>query len=158
MLLIQAFVPESTTEKEQKKLSADSREVDGYIEDLKRTNPKLADLMRQLWSSTKNNPEQYRDQQIATVLEDMKQTVKNEKVANVSEKWALEEEQLAFVVDNYNPKKEKQNGEAELKHTSNYKVYKANTEEPVSRLTYWKEAKQAVTDMVQEEILPLRRE
>ncbi|MDN6626019.1 MAG: type I restriction endonuclease subunit R [Pisciglobus halotolerans] len=157
LLLIQAFVPESTTEKEEA-ISADSREIDGYIEDLKKNNPKLADLMTQLWSSIQKNPEQYRDQQIATVLEDMKQTVKSEKVANVSEEWALEEEQLAFVVDNYNPKKEKQNGETELKHTSNYKAYKENTEKPVSRLTYWKEAKKAVTDMVQEEILPLRRE
>ena len=45
------------------------------------------------------------------------------------------------MVENYNPNYERQNGEAELKRTSNYNAYKEHTSDPVSKLKYWKTVK-----------------
>jgi type I restriction enzyme R subunit len=61
------------------------------------------------------------------------------------------------MVSNYNPSLDKQNGEAELKRTSNYEAYKANTENPVKRLSYWKSLKQDFEKMMVNDILPLQR-
>ncbi|MFC4619287.1 hypothetical protein ACFO4N_11235 [Camelliibacillus cellulosilyticus] len=56
-----------------------------------------------------------------------------------------------------NPSQDKQYGEAELKRTSNYEAYKANTENPVKRLTYWKSVKQDFEKMMVDDISPLQR-
>ena len=52
-----------------------------------------------------------------------------------------QEDELAYVVSNYSPAKEHQNGETELKHTSDYEAYKENKENPVHKLSYWKNIK-----------------
>lgn len=74
-----------------------------------------------------------------------------------SKKWAVQPGELAFLVANYNPTKERQNGEAELKRTSDYSVYSAHTDHPVRKLSYWKEVKKACTKMIHEDVLPLRK-
>ncbi|WP_414839244.1 type I restriction endonuclease subunit R [Carnobacterium sp. TMP28] len=157
ILLIQALVPDYIESEMSPVLESDSEEIDTYINDLKRTNPKLAELMEQLWNDIQQEPEQYRGKQVSTLLEEMIQETINYQVNNLSKEWAIEESLLAFYVNHYNPKKEKQNGESELKRTSDYEVYKANTENPVRRLSYWREIKTDVTDMINETILPLRR-
>lgn len=157
LLLIQALVPEYLAEKTSPALASDSQEIDNYINDLKRTNSKLAELMERLWSDIQRDPERYQDKQVSNLLEEMIQEAKASQVEGLSKKWAIEESQLAFYVDHFNPKKEKQNGEADLKRTSDYETYKANTKDPVRRLSYWKETKKAITDVIYEDILPLRR-
>ena len=71
--------------------------------------------------------------------------------------WWVQEDELAFMVANYNPARKKQNGEAELKETSDYEGYKKHTENPVKRLTYWKSVKQAFEEMMLHDILPLQK-
>lgn len=156
LLLIQALVPEYIAEQTSPALASDSQEIDNYIKDLKRTNPKLSALMEQLWSAIQKDPESYRDKQVSNLLEEMIQEAKATQVEGLSKEWAVEESQLAFYVNHFNPKKEKQHGESDLKRTSDYETYRANTKNPVSRLSYWKSTKKAITDVIYEDILPLR--
>lgn len=60
------------------------------------------------------------------------------------------------MVINYNPNLQKQNGEAELKRTSDYEGYKNHTVIPKKRLTYWKSVRQAFDEMMIQDILPLQ--
>lgn len=155
--LIQALVPTYIESEMSSELESDSEEIDSYINDLKRTNPKLAELMEQLWKDIQEEPEQYQGKQVSSLLEEMIQEAIAYQVNRLSKEWAMEESVLTFYVNHYNPKKERQNGESELKRTSDYEAYKATTENPVKRLTYWREIKNAVADMINETILPLRK-
>lgn len=162
LLLIQAFVPKSSKEEQQEEPDTeptvmDSKEITKYLDDLERGNPKLAVLMKDLWFAIQKNPENYRGKQVSTLLEEMIQRTIQSLVKEFSKKWFVNPAELSFVIRNYNPVKEKQIGEAELKHTSNYEAYKEHAEQPVRKLEYWKEVKQAYSEMILRDVLPLQK-
>ncbi len=159
LTLIQSFVPSGNDEYElipdrDEKAAA---EVDRYIEDLGKSNQKLSGLMKELWHNIQDDPEGYRNQNISVLLENMKQSTSYELIEDFAQKWHVDEENLEFVVFNYNENREKQNGEAELKATSDYNKYKENTDQPVSKLKYWKSVRNDLDDLVKTEILPLQK-
>lgn len=59
--------------------------------------------------------------------------------------------------DTYNPRNEIQPGESELVKTADYTKYKETTEEPVSRLKYKRAITTDLKQMIEKDILPLRR-
>ena len=130
--------------------------MDQYITDLERNNPKLASLMRELWENIRYNPENYRDKNISNELENLVQASEEQVVQKISEKWALNEDDLMYVVANYSPRKERQNGELELKRSADYEAYKEKAEEPLSKLKYWRHVREDLDEEIQREILPLR--
>ncbi|WP_066415286.1 type I restriction endonuclease subunit R [Sutcliffiella cohnii] len=159
LMLIQSFVPSGDDEMELIR-HIDERamkEVVQYLEDLTTSNPKLAALMKELWENIQRDPEAYRDQNISVLLEEMIQKTTYKLIEAFSEKWYVKEEELSFMVANYNPSKDKQSGEAELKRTSDFESYKVNTEKPVKRLSYWKSVKQDFEKMMADDILPLQK-
>lgn len=159
VLLIQAFVPSGDDEYELLGIDDEktTEEVNKYIDKLSRSNPKLSRIMFTLWSSIRDNPEEYRDQNVSNVLEDMIQEEEMEVVQDFSDKWYVEEEELMYVVANYNPKKDRQNGENELKRSANYDLYRESAENPVSKLRYWKTVRTELKEVMSEDILPLQR-
>ena len=60
------------------------------------------------------------------------------------------------MVASFNPDLENQPGEEALKRSANFEQYKAQTKNPVSKLRYWREVKDAYTKMIVEDVLPLR--
>lgn len=159
LMLIQSFVPSGNDEMEliRKQDEKAMKEVEQYLKDLAKNNQKLAQLMKDLWENIQRDPEAYRDQNVSVLLEDMIQKAIEKLIEDFSSKWCVQEEELAFMVANYNPSKDKQNGEAELKRTSNYEGYKAHTESPVKRLAYWRSVKQDFEEMMLHDILPLQK-
>ncbi|MBZ6485087.1 type I restriction endonuclease subunit R [Priestia aryabhattai] len=158
LLLIQAFLPNTHEDKsDQPPAERTTKEIDRYLEDLGKINPKLAELMKELWLNIQENPEVYRDQHVSSLLESMIQQSITSLIKDFSAKWWVQEAELAFMVANYNPDRKKQNGEAELKRTSDYEGYKEHTENPVKRLTYWKSVKQDFEEMMLYDILPLQK-
>lgn len=159
LMLIQTFVPQGEVEyelvpdRDEKAVT----EINKYLDDLERSNVKLARLMKNLWHGILDDPENYRDQNISVLLEEMIQRTQYSLVENFSDKWAVNEEEVAFMVENYNPNREKQNGESELKRTSDYDHYKHHTEKPVTKLKYWKKVMSDFNELMEEEILPLRK-
>lgn len=159
LMLIQAFVPSMGDEyeliaKEDKKAV---NEVNRYISDLSKSNSKLAELMEKLWRNIRQDPENYRGQNVSSLLENMIQETQYTIIQDFSKKWYVQESELAYVVANYNPNKEKQNGESELKQSADYLAYKESTEEPVPKLRYWKTVRNDLEKIVKKEILPLQR-
>lgn len=158
LLLIQSFVPQGNDEYELIPVKDEKavKEVNQYLNDLGKANPKLAKLMGEIWDKIQDDPESYRDQNISVLLENSIQNTTYELVEEFSDKWQVNEDELEFMVSNYNPRRSKQNGEAELKRTSNYEVYKQKVEKPVSKLKYWKHVRKDLDDLMKEEILPLQ--
>lgn len=157
--LIQRFVPKDTTAPEfQAENSDKASQVNGYLERLRVENPRLADLMGLLWSNVQKNPELYKGKNINELLNDMISSTIDHLVTGFAKKWAVQADELRFVVDNYNPNRtdDKQNGEDELKNTSDFAKYRDMTENPVSKLKYWRAVKEAYIKMIVGDVLPLR--
>lgn len=156
--LIQAFLPK-TQEKENVELSSQKMvdEINQYIRWLKKSNPNLAEIMEELWTNIQANPENYRDQYVSSLLEEMIQQTINALLDTFVQTWWVQKEELEFMVANYNPNHERQNGEAELKRTSDYAAYKKHASDPVAKLKYWKTVKNAFEDMMVQNILPLQK-
>lgn len=113
--------------------------------------------MKELWNKIQQDPESYRNQNVSILLEEMIQKTTYKLINNFSNKWYVKEEELTFVVNNYNTSKDKQIGEAELKRTSDYEAYRNNTEKPVKRLSYWKTVRKDLDQMMVEDILPFTK-
>ncbi|GAA5100333.1 type I restriction endonuclease subunit R, EcoR124 family [Wohlfahrtiimonas larvae] len=159
LALIQRFLPLETKAAEfQFENNIKSQEVTDYIERLSIDNAKLASLMAQLWQDIQKDPNTYRGKNINELLNDMITSTIDHLVKNFAQKWAVQEDELRFIVDNYNPSKvdEAQIGEDDLRKTSNFDQYKSSTEHPVSKLKYNKAVKEAYTQMIVEDVLPLR--
>ncbi|WP_368644664.1 type I restriction endonuclease subunit R [Alkalibacterium putridalgicola] len=159
LMLIQAFVPSGDDEyelvaRENKKAT---EEVNKYIEELAKSNPKISIIMRKLWDNVLDNPEDYRDKNVSNVLEDMVQSEEQAIIQDFSDRWELEEDELTYVVANYNPKRDKQNGENELKQSADYYAYREKVDEPVPKLRYWKTVRSDLKEVMDKEILPLQR-
>lgn len=158
LMLIQAFIPSGDDEYEliARENEKAATEVNRYIDNLAKDNRVLATLMKSLWEDIHLNPEKYRDQSVSMLMERLSSDAERQKVETFSNQWSVEEETLAYVVANYNSQKDKQSGESELKKTSDYAQYRESTEQPVSKLRYWKEVRNDLDEMMKENILPLR--
>jgi type I restriction enzyme R subunit len=159
VMLIQAFVPSGDDEYEllAREDEVSNAEVNKYIAELGKSNPKLSLVMQKLWDGIKQNPEDFRDKNVSNVLEDMIQSEEQEFIHDFSEKWHVNEDELTYVVANYNPKRDKQNGENELKQSADYEAYREKVENPVPKLRYWKTVRSDLKEVMQNEILPLQR-
>ncbi|MGK3615399.1 type I restriction endonuclease subunit R [Bacillus cereus] len=157
LLLIQAFLPNTHDEKEKQPPAEKTvEEINQYLARLKKGNPTLAGLMEELWTNIQANPEAYRDQHVSSLLDQMIQQTINTLVDGFVSTWGVQKSELAFMVANYNQNFEKQNGEAELKRTSDYEAYKEHAENPVTKLKYWKSVKSAFEEMMIHDVLPLQ--
>lgn len=159
LMLMQSFIPSGRDEYEliphyDKKAM---EEVNKYIIDLRKSNKKLARLVEDLWFDIQNNRELYRDQNISVILEKMIQSSNYERVGSFANMWCINEEYLDFVVNNYHPHRDRQIGETELRDTSDYEKYKETSPNPVRKLVYWKTLQKELKDMMEDEILPLRK-
>ena len=156
LMLIQNYIPKSDPDDYQGTSDKASQEIEKYLLILQKHNPKLSGVIEDLWQDVKQNPNHYRDSNIAQVLEEKLFDLQMDLIGKFSSKWHVDEEQLSFVVENYNPRLEKQNGISELKETSNYQGYKSSSEDPVSKLKYWGKVRAEFKELMDQEILPLR--
>ena len=154
--LIQSFIPEEDgsnnemTEKEAKVIS-------GYIDDLSKHNPQLAELINQIWFEVQLDPDKYRGESISYLLEKKIQETQNEKLKQIANDWAVSEEALAYYAANYRPHIDKQLGESELRKSGDYKKYKElHHAEDINPMKYKNQLKRGIKEVVEKEILPLR--
>lgn len=159
LMLIQAFIPDSSSTDYRLTLPTEEElnEVDEYIMSLEKSNPKLAHIMKNMWNKIKENPNDFIDQDVSVILESMINQTIQSLIHEFSKKWYLDESKLTFLIANFNKNRDKQIGEAELKHSSDYESYRENTENPIKKLNYWRTVRSAYTEMIFEDILPLRR-
>lgn len=155
--LIQAFIPEGESEVPEFS-DKDMRAIGNYITELRKTNMGLADIINNLWLQVKMNPERYRNQSVANILDGMIEEVIEEKVKEISDKWFIGYEELLFLVKNYRKGITKQRGEQELIKSQDYQAYKkAMGEKALSILKYKRAIKPAYTKVIEEVIEPLQR-
>lgn len=159
LMLMQSAVPSGKGQQELIPYVSEKtvKEVNKYINDLGKSNPRLARLIEELWLDFQANQKAYTDENISMLLENKIQSSTYENIEEFADKWSVNEDMLDFVVSNYNPNRKRQIGESELKNTSDYDRYKETTLEPINKLRYWRTLRENLDDLMNNVILPLRK-
>ena len=136
-----------------------AKEITEQIERFAKTNPKLAEVLDELWQDFKENPAAYAGK---SLLVEFRQRV-HEKIRllvhDFADHWCVSEDALQYFVDNYDLKlddKTKQVGQDELRETTDRKAYAEKNPNGATGLKYWRAFLTAARTLVANEIAPLR--
>ena len=155
LTLIQSLIEQGQSQ--EKNLSAQDKEaVDNYIESLEKTNPNLAQIITELWREVQANPESYRGQSIANILDQMIEAVIQQHIQVFSKRWYVGEDELRYYVEHYRKGAKKQLGESQLTKSQRYQDYKIEVADALNPLHYKKQIKEACKQLVEEVIEPFR--
>ena len=155
LTLIQSLIEQDQSP--EKSLSAQDREaVDAYIQSLEKTNPNLAQIISELWQEVQANPDRYKGQSIANILDQMIEAVIQQHIQDFSKTWYVGEDELRYYVNHYRKGAKKQLGESQLTKSQRYKDYKVEVSDALNPLLYKKQIKEAYTQLIEEVIEPLR--
>lgn len=136
-------------EERQKKID----EIKSFVEDLRKDNPKIADIMSTLVSEIENDEEKYKGQSILNVVENMRQDCIDRVITDFCDEWKTSKEDVMYVAENY------RNGtiinESAIKATSNYSEYKDSQEKALPKFKYYSKMMTELRKVLEEEIKPL---
>ena len=136
-------------EERQKKID----EIKSFVEDLRKDNPKIADIMSILVLEIENDEEKYKGQSILNVVENMRQDCIDRVITDFCDEWKTSKEDVMYVAENY------RNGtiinESAIKATSNYSEYKDSQEKALPKFKYYSKMMTELRKVLEEEIKPL---
>lgn len=136
-------------EKRQKKIE----EARQYIEELRRDNVKVADIMSDLVAEIEGDEIKYKGQSILNIVETMKQDCINKVVSEFCEKWYAAKGDVMFAAMHY------RNGEipneSVIKRNVDYASYKAAQEKALPKFKYYSRMMDELRKIMEEEIQPL---
>lgn len=153
--LIQSIVSsiddeDESEESRQKKLE----EIREYINELCKENDKLGKLMLQILEVIINDRNAYKNQNISTILENMRYEAIVVEATTFAEKWFVDKEAVVYAMENH--RNGKILNENVLKDSLDYAKYKANNEEPLSKFMCRRAMIKELEEIIQKEIIPLQ--
>ena len=140
---------DATPEERQKLLD----EVKAYVEELRRDNPKVANLMATLIAEIEADEEKYRGQSIWNVVEHMKQDCIEREISEFCRAWFAAKVDVMYAAYNY------RNGaipnESAIRDNLDYAAYKTAQPDPMPKFRYYKRCLAELKALLKEEIVPL---
>ena len=138
-----------TPPERQKKLD----EVKQYIEELRRDNPKVADIMSQLVSEIEADESRYRGQSILNIVEKMKQECIDRVITDFCITWYASKDDVMYAATHC------RNGqipnESAIKATVDFASYKAAREKALPKFKYYAQMIAELRKTLNEEVRPL---
>lgn len=138
-----------TPEERQKKID----EVKQYVEDLRKENPKVADIMSNLIEEIEMDDTKYRGQSILHIVENMKQDCIDRVISDFCITWYASREDVMYAATHY------QDGEipneSAIKMTVDYTSYKLSQEKVLPKFKYYTKMMAELRKLLDEEIKPL---
>ena len=135
-------------EERQKKID----EVKQYIEELRKNNSKIADIMFTVVSEIEMDDTKYRGQSILNIVENMKLECIDKVITEFCDIWYVPKSDIMYAAMHY------RNGgipnESVLK-ASGYALYKESQEKPMPKFRYYSKMIEALKKTLDEEIVPL---
>ena len=153
--LIQNIV---TPNEDEKEISSEERqkqieEVKQYIEEMRRDNAKVADIMSNLVYEIELDERKYRGQSILNIVENMKHDCIDKVVSDFCRTWYASKEDVMYAALHY------RNGEipneSVIKSTIDYTMYKEVQEKAVPKFKYYAQCMKELKKVLDEEIKPL---
>jgi type I restriction enzyme R subunit len=138
-----------TPQERQKKLE----EVKQYIEELRKENPQVADIMSDLIREIEEDESRYRGQSILHIVENMKKDCIDRVVADFCVKWYTSKEDVMYAATHY------RNGEIPnegiIKQTADFTSYKESAEKALAKYKYYNRMIDELKKTLDEEVKPL---
>ena len=138
-----------TPEERQKQID----EVKQYIEEMRKDNPKVADIMTTLVNEIEQDENKYKGQSIMNIVENMKHDCINQVVADFCVTWYASKDDVMYAALHY------RNGEipneSVIKSTIDYTRYKESQEKALPKFKYYSQCMAELRKILDEEIKPL---
>lgn len=138
-----------TPEERQKKID----EVKQYVEELRKENPKVADIMSNLIYEIELDEDKYKGQSILNIVENIKQDCIDKVITDFCMIWHAVKDDVIYAATHY------RNGEipneSVIKVTSDYTSYKATLERDLPKYKYYTQMIAELKKTLDEEIKPL---
>ena len=142
-------IEEVTPKERQKKMD----EVKQYVGDLRKENPKVADIMSNLIAEIEMDDTKYRGQSILHIVENMKQDCIERVISDFCITWYASKDDVMYAATHY------QNGEipneSAIKMTVDYTSYKSFQEKALPKFKYYTKMMAELRKLLDEEIKPL---
>ena len=152
--LIQNIVsPDDDTEVSPEQRQKQIEEVKQYIEDLRKDNPKVADIMSNLVLEIEADENKYKGQSILNIVENMKQECIEKVVTNFSITWYASKEDVMYAAMHY--RNGKIPNEQAIKVTADFPKYKDVYEKAIPKFKYYNLLIEDLKKTLDEEIKPL---
>jgi len=151
--LLQAHMPEGGDAPKMASDAEDQR-ISKFIEDYKKGNPKVGEVLSQLWFEVKFNPESFRDKDAFSIIEERVDELIAQEIQNFSAKWGVNPEALKMYASTV-PASEISSKTVDSS-MGDYAAYKA-AGGSVTKLKYLRELREAVATFVKDEIKPLTK-
>ena len=138
-----------TPEERQKKIE----EAKQYVEELRKDNEKVADIMSDLIEEIEKDETKYKGQSILNIVENMKQDCIEKVVSEFCESWYAMEGDVMYAAMHY------RNGEipneSVIKKNVDYTSYKAEQEKALPKFKYYSRMIAELKETLEKEIKPL---
>lgn len=138
-----------TPEQRQKQID----EVKQYVEELRKDNPKIADIMSNLIYDIELDENKYKGRSILNIVENMKQECIDKVITEFCRIWYASKDDVMYAAVNY------RNGEipneSAIKATVDYTRYKSAQEHALPKFKYYKILIEELRKTLEEEIKPL---
>ena len=138
-----------TPEERKKKIE----EVKQYVEELRKENPKIADIMSSLIHEIELDENKYKGQSILNIVENMKHDCIDKVITDFCMTWYASKDDVMYAATHY------RNGEipneSAIKATIDYTSYKAVQEKALPKFKYYAQMMTELRKVLDEEIKPL---
>lgn len=128
-------------------------EVKQYIEEMRKDNPKVAEIMTNLVSEIEADEDKYKGQSIRNIVENMKRDCIDKVVSDFCIKWYTSREDVMYAALHY------RNGEipneSVIKATIDYQSYKSSQEKALPKFRYYSQCMMELRKILEKEIKPL---
>lgn len=136
-------------EKRQKMID----EVKQYIEEMRKDNSKVAEIMTNLVSEIETDEDKYKGQSILNIVENMKHDCIDRVISDFCITWYASKEDVMYAALHY------RNGEipneSVIKATIDYQSYKSTQEKALPKFRYYSQCMAELKKILEEEIKPL---
>ncbi len=128
-------------------------EIIAYIEELRKDNPKVADIMSNVVYEIEEDETKYRGQSILNIIENTKQECIDKAISDFCLNWFASKEEVMYAATHY------RNGiipnENVIKETANFTSYKQTQEKSMPKFKYYSKMIAELREIMEEEIKPL---
>ena len=140
-----------TPEERQKKID----EVKQYVDELRKDNAKVADIMTDLVTDIEKDDTKYRGKSILNIVENMKQDCIDQVISEFCIRWYASKDDVMYAAMHF--KNDEIPNESVIKATIDYASYKSAQEKALPKFKYYTQCIAELKKILKEEVKPLMR-
>ena len=140
-----------TPEERQKKID----EVKQYVDELRKDNAKVADIMTDLVADIEKDDTKYRGKSILNIVENMKQDCIDQVISEFCIRWYASKDDVMYAAMHF--RNDEIPNESVIKATIDYASYKSAQEKALPKFKYYTQCIAELKKILKEEVKPLMR-